>query len=333
MLNIIQLIESTRFMIKEQVWTEDSALAGYEACRLDFPDDENGAVYATLIRRNANSASKKAILYIHGYMDYFFQDHLAEAFIEQGYNFYALDLRKYGRSLEGVQYPNYCKNIQEYFAEISEAIRIITGVEGNDRLILKGHSTGGLTSSLYTAHGKYRESIDGLILNSPFFDMNLRPVPKFFLKIFAGIGTFSPYLSLKSREPVPYMLSIHKDFHGEWDFSLDYRKPEGFPIYAGWLGAILKAHQDVRKGLDIQCPVLLMASDKSIHGRKYKPEHQTGDAILDVKHIREGRQYLGKNVHEVEIKDGLHDLALSRKDVRENFLNEIATWLEKIETL
>lgn len=239
-------------MLKEQIWTEDRALTGYETRRLDFPDDENGVVYATLIRRKAEPPTKKAILYIHGYMDYFFQTHLAEAFIEQGYNFYALDLRKYGRSLEGTKYPNYCEDIQEYFAEISESIRIITEDEGNDSLILKGHSTGGLTSSLYTAHGKYRESIDGLILNSPFFDMNLKAVPKLILKVFAGIGTFSPYLSVKAKEPVPYILSIHKDFHGEWDFSLDYRNPKGFPIYAGWVRAILKAHQQVRKGLDIQ---------------------------------------------------------------------------------
>ena len=319
-------------MIKEQQWAEDFALSGYEIRRLDFPDDDDGAVYATLIRRKTETASKKAILYIHGYMDYFFQPHLAEAFIQHGYNFYALDLRKYGRSLEGVSHPNYCHDIQDYFAEISEAIRIICEEDKHDTLILKGHSTGGLTSSLYTAHGKYRESIKALILNSPFFDFNLQPVVKFAMTLFARSGRFFPYLSLQGRVPVPYILSLHKDFHGEWDFSLDYRRPQGFPIYAGWLRAILKAHQRVREGLDIHCPVLNMYSDKSIYGRKYTEKHQTGDAILNVKHIREGSQYLGKNVHQVEIKEGLHDLVLSRQDVREKVFEKIFTWLETVES-
>jgi alpha-beta hydrolase superfamily lysophospholipase len=112
-------------MPTENQWTPDTALKGFEMRRLRFPDDYDGPVYATLIRHKAENPGKKAVLYIHGYMDYFFQRHLAEAYLQHGYHFYALDLRKYGRSLEGVQHPNYCKDIQEYFAEISEAIRII----------------------------------------------------------------------------------------------------------------------------------------------------------------------------------------------------------------
>ncbi len=320
-------------MIKEQEqWAEDTALSGYDIRRLDFPDDDEGAVYATLIRRKAESVTTKAVLYIHGYMDYFFQAHLAEAYIEQGYNFYALDLRKYGRSLEGVNHPNYVKNIRDYFAEISKAIEIIREEDGNDNLILNGHSTGGLTSSLYAAHGKYRTSIEALILNSPFFDFNLEPPVKFFMKFLALTSNFFPYFSIQGKEPVPYMLSIHKDYHGEWDFSLDYRKLESFPIYAGWVKAILNAHEEVRQGLNIQCPVLVMYSDKSIHGTTYTEAHQTGDAVLDVKHIREGSQYLGNNVHQVEIKDGLHDLVLSRKDVRDKVFEEMFTWLEKVDS-
>ena len=39
------------------------------------------------------------MLYLHGWNDYFFQTHLADAFAALGFDFYALDLRRYGRSL------------------------------------------------------------------------------------------------------------------------------------------------------------------------------------------------------------------------------------------
>jgi alpha-beta hydrolase superfamily lysophospholipase len=42
---------------------------------------------------------------------------LADTFINAGYNFYALDLRKYGRSLMDHQHPNLCKDVFEYFEE------------------------------------------------------------------------------------------------------------------------------------------------------------------------------------------------------------------------
>ena len=45
---------------------------GYEQLRLDFPDDASGKIIATLIRKKASSATKKAVLYIHGFVDYFF---------------------------------------------------------------------------------------------------------------------------------------------------------------------------------------------------------------------------------------------------------------------
>ena len=65
------------------------------------------------------------MLYVHGFVDYFFQTHLAEFFTARGYDFYALDLRKYGRSLLDHQTPNFCRDMSEYFPEIDAAVRII----------------------------------------------------------------------------------------------------------------------------------------------------------------------------------------------------------------
>ena len=60
-------------------------------------DDYVGAVTATLIRHDRTTPSKRALLYVHGYNDYFFQAAMGDSIAQHGIDFYALDLRKYGR--------------------------------------------------------------------------------------------------------------------------------------------------------------------------------------------------------------------------------------------
>jgi len=116
------------------------------------------------------------VLYVHGFIDYFFQRHMAERFAAEGYAFYALDLRKHGRSLRPHQHPNFCKNVAEYFADITRAIDEIGAP-----VLLAGHSTGGLVCSLYADEGEKRDALTALWLNSPFFEWRMpdwkRPSP------------------------------------------------------------------------------------------------------------------------------------------------------------
>lgn len=308
-------------------WKPDSELENFETQTLIFPDDYDGAVTATLIRCKANIPTDKAVLHIHGYTDYFFQTHLAEQFLAHGYNFYALDLRKYGRSLTTDQHPNFCKDITEYFAEISASIKIIVEADENEHLLLSGHSTGGLISVLYAESGEYRQFIKALFLNSSFFNFKDSLITRMLTRVLSFFATFSPYLALRGSNPVPYIQSIHTDHHGEWNFNLKWRPLTGFPIFAGWCRAIYLAHKRVRQGLDIQCPVLVMHSDKTVYDNVWSPDFQTADSILTVDHIRDGSRHLGANVKVVEIEDGLHDLVLSRQDVRQNVFDELFMWL------
>lgn len=81
---------------------------------LPMPDDYEGKVIATLLRADSTAPSDRAVLYLHGYIDYFFQTHMAERFAGEEWNFYALDLRKYGRSLRPINMPiivRTCTNI------------------------------------------------------------------------------------------------------------------------------------------------------------------------------------------------------------------------------
>ena len=60
------------------------------------------------------------MLYLHGFVDYFFQAHVGAAVAAHGEDFYALDLRGHGRSLLPWQAPNYVTELatsgeQDYF--------------------------------------------------------------------------------------------------------------------------------------------------------------------------------------------------------------------------
>ena len=87
------------------------------------PDDE-GAVVATLVTRRAPGTARGAVLHVHGFCDYFFQTSAADFWAAQGYDFYALDLRKYGRSLRPHQTPNFTTDLAAYHEELDEAYRL-----------------------------------------------------------------------------------------------------------------------------------------------------------------------------------------------------------------
>ena len=63
-------------------------------------------------------------------------------------------------------------DVSEYYPEIDEAVRIIRDEDGHDTLLLNGHSTGGLTAALWADRVRGRDLIQGVFLNSPFFEFN-----------------------------------------------------------------------------------------------------------------------------------------------------------------
>ena len=58
---------------------------------------------------------------MHGFADYFFQTPAADFWVERGYDFYALDLRKYGRSLRDAPDTELRHRPHDYYPEIDEA--------------------------------------------------------------------------------------------------------------------------------------------------------------------------------------------------------------------
>ena len=300
----------------------------YTSQTIQLTPDYEGEATATLISSNFNEGSRKSVLYIHGYIDYFFHPHLGEKFNTNGFDFYALDLRKYGRSLLEHHHPNYCKDIEEYFEEISIAILKIQ--KESNSIYLFGHSTGGLIVSNYMNDGAERNHIDGLILNSPFLGFNQSKLAKlvgpFASRIFSKISVFSKISGALS--PV-YGQSIHKDYYGEWDFNLDWKPIEGFPTYFKWVVAIGKA----QKKLDhskISVPILILHSSGSLKMSKFSKEAMSNDIVLNIEDMKRVGSKLGDQVTLSKIDNAQHDIFLSSKVVREDAFDKLFSWLSKM---
>lgn len=289
-------------------WRADRLLPGFEALELEFPNDYDGAVVATLVRLPGGEGSRGAVLYVHGFADYFFQRHMAERFAVEGYAFYALDLRKHGRSLRPHQHPNFCKSIAEYYADITRALEVIGAP-----VLLIGHSTGGLVCSLYAHEGERRGEVQALWLNSPFFDWRLPDWRKAQMHAAAAMGRFFPFLN----DPKALLPDYTEALLADWEFDTRLKPVAGFPVYYGWLGAISDAHHKVHRGLAIECPVLAMHSDEA-------------DIVLDWRHIARWSRGLGADVRVLAFPGAVHDLVLSRREIREEVFRQIFAWAERV---
>jgi alpha-beta hydrolase superfamily lysophospholipase len=300
----------------------------YRSRVIDLGHDEEGPVVATLVSRRAKAPTGRAVLYVHGFVDYFFQTHLADFYTERGWDFYALDLRKYGRSLRPYQTPNFCRSLTDYYPELDAAAGIIRDEDGHRTLLVNGHSTGGLITSLWAHDRRDKGWVDGLFLNSPFFDFNASWVMRRPLAaVVARVGRTRPRRIVPLALSAVYGQTLHAEQRGEWTYDLAWKPLLGFPVRAGWLAAIREAQRRLRAGLAIPAPVLLACSTRSFRGSTWHEAAALADAVLDVEHMVRWGPGLGSHVTVVRIDGGMHDLTLSGAAVRARVFDELERWM------
>jgi len=297
---------------------------------IELPDDSEGRVVATLVHRPADTTATRAVLYVHGFCDYFFQASVAEFFGGLGYDFYALDLRKYGRSLLPHQTPNFCLDLEEYDAELDAAYDLITGRDGHTEVVVVAHSTGGLVVALWSDRRQTqgRRTPSAFVLNSPWLDvqgsMLLRTVGT---RALEQVGARRPYQVIpRSVSPV-YVESLHRDHRGEWDFDLAWKPADSFPVRAGWLRAIRRGHRRLHQGLDVGAPVLVLTSARTVFTTAWSDDITASDVVLDVKLIARWAPQLGRQVTIARIDGAIHDVYLSAPPARERAYALTGCWL------
>lgn len=306
-------------------WQPDILGDGFEMAFINHPADYSGKVRSTVIRKLATAPSHKAILYVHGFSDYFLQKEMAQMFVDHGYNFYAIDLRKYGRSLLEGQRLFQVRDLHEYFPDIDSAVEIISA-DGTESIALLGHSTGGLTTSLYMSE-KPSPLIKALMLNSPFLDWNMPTfMKKVIIPIASSFGRVFPNVKIHQEPDAGYANTLSAHHQGEWHYREDWKLDVLPDPDLGWIRAIYQGQKQLRRQ-SVKVPVLLMHSSCSVKKGVSKESYFHADAILDVETISYYGTRLGNDVTEVTFQDGLHDLVLSKKIIREQVYETMLSWL------
>lgn len=298
-------------------WHAD-ILPGYEARYVNQGEAFDGPCRCTIVRKMSGAGSHKAFLYVHGFNDYFFQREMGDRFVDSGYNFYAVDLRSYGRSLEPWQYPFNVRNQREYFQDIDSALSQIRR-DGNVDITLGGHSTGGLTVSLLVAEKGARCGVNRVVTDSPFLEWNYSATYRnFLIPLVSFVGQFAKNVKIPQGHCDGYGYSLLKEYHGEWEYNTDWKMIYSPPVTMSWVRSIERAQSQLMKNSShITVPVLVMHSSRKISGCGWEPDFQTGDCVLDPEMIGKRGKRLGNEPQVCSIDSGLHDLILSRKSVRE----------------
>ena len=325
-------------------WKPDVLGGHFEQLTLPLKPDIEGEVVATLVRHTALRpldlralpADGADVLYVHGWSDYFFQTHLAEYWRSVGARFHALDLRKYGRSLRDHQTPGFVDDLAIYDEDIEAALTAMghgapkpgpTVHAGKRRpLILMGHSTGGLTLSLWAgaasgpgAGARAQQPLAGIpgAGDRPRGD---RPAVVLGAKV-------APLAQLPNVDLGFYTRTVSKEFDGEWEYNMAWRPERGFPTHPAWLKAVLFGHGTIAAGIDVGAPVLSLMSARSTISLVWSPAMMTSDIVLVVDDIAVRSLRLAPGVTVERLDGAIHDVMLSAKPVREAAYAAITRWL------
>ena len=299
--------------------------APYTAETLVLRPDFEGEVVATLVHRPAAKPNGGAVLHVHGFADYFFQTAAADFWVERGYDFYALDLRKYGRSLRPHQTPNYAGDLREYYEELDLAFERVS--QRYDHVVFSAHSTGGLTVPLWL-HDRHH-AVAGVFLNAPWIDMHGDAFTRLVaMPVIHRLGARQPMRVIPRDVDGSYAKSLHADYFGEWSFDLAWKPLQSWPAYAGWIRAVRLGQARLARGLDIDAPVLMVSSTRSGHPTSQTdPDLTSTDTVLDVERMRRRAAVLSRHVTIAQVEGALHDVTLSPEPVRSRVFDEVGRWL------
>lgn len=313
-------------------WQPDILGAEFESLAFSAAGNDGVERTATLVRLRPDGKRpprehRRAVLFLHGWSDYFFNTDLARFWSSAGYDFYALDMHNHGRSLRPEFPGGYVANLADYDAEIEVARRLISQGSGPAPLTLMGHSTGGLVAVLWASD--HPQDVSHLILNSPWLEMHGSSLVRRAASSMVGpVARFRPEAVLRLPERGFYWRTISSAADGEWALDDRYRPPMAFPVRAGWLNAVLAGHARVARGLDIEVPILVLLSRRSANGLFWTEQMRSTDAVLDVNVIGARALTLGRTVTVERIDGALHDVFLSPAAVRTDAYGRLARWLK-----
>lgn len=298
---------------------------GYTATRIPLGSDAEGPLLATVVHRDpVGPTPAGSLLVLHGWSDYVFHRPLLEAMAARGFDVWALDLRKYGRSLLPGQTPTAIGDLDEYDRELSCVLEHIG--QGRPPVVL-AHSAGGLIAALWAVRRPW--TVRGLILNSPWLEMHLGPVARRMIApVAAALAWARPSAGLP-RGDDHYARIIHREHGGLHDFDLALKPAGGHRMPVETFDAVLEGQRRLREAGPLPLPVLVLHSSRSRWRPRFDERMRRADVVLDVHSLAVAAARLGPRVRTVALDGAVHDVFLSGRAVRAEALAAVDRWLDE----
>ncbi|POX67678.1 alpha/beta hydrolase [Microbacterium sp. Ru50] len=317
-------------------WGPDLLGPGFEQTTLPLGSDDEGEVVATLVRAMPHPGLRLFgawrdidVLYVHGWSDYFFQTDLARLFTDRGARFHALDLRKYGRSIRPGQARGYVTSLDVYDDDIEAALTVMDTARQGRRLVLLGHSTGGLTLTLWAARHPGRAA--AVALNSPWLELQLGPL---------GRQAVAPLVEVRARfdprgaHPVVdlgFYTRAQREVGSLPDAPDGWRPEQGFPTHPAWLAAVIAGHARVAAGVDVGAPALVLLSARSTSPLRWNDTMTSADSVLVVDDIARAATRIAATVTIARIDGALHDVFLSAAPARAEAADRLVSFVSGLD--
>ena len=306
-------------------WSSDFLGPGFEQCAIG----EGATAAGTLVRFagvSGGSPDRPALVYVHGWSDYYFNAELARFVAARGWRFYALDLPEHGRNLRPGGRPGFVPSAAHYLSSIDAALDAVRA-EGRGPIALMGHSTGGLAVALEAQ--RRPERLAAVVLSSPWLVPHGGRAAGRMLEF-----ALAPRAGARPERILPlpprgfFWRAVAREAGGEWDLREDLRPRNAFPVRAGWLHGVLTAQRELADGPPITVPTLLLASTRSDTGLVWREHMRSRDAVLPIAPMRRAAALVCGELDEVLVDGGLHDVLLSAPGVRREAYLRLGVWLD-----
>ncbi|MGO1950690.1 MAG: alpha/beta fold hydrolase [Mycobacteriaceae bacterium] len=325
------------------------------------PDREPGTVVTTLVRHRPQDdtgdagatdwGARPALLFVHGMTDFFFQTHVAEHFHARGYAVYGLDLRKCGRSHRDGQTWHHVTSQSIYDEDLSIAVSLLGA--GHAGVVPVGHSTGGLDVTMFlarlhaaadrgdAARGALHRAVSGAVLNSPWLGLQFDAGTNLIIRrLFPKVATVAPRWHVPGGINPTYGRTLHVEENGEWDYDRTLKPLLPRPKQVSWLVGVNREIEKLHTGRwSTGVPTLLVCSDASSPGRSTSdgnggrvPEElaYVTDTVLRPSQMLAAAPLVDPTCEVQVIPGAVHDVFLSRPEVRSAAFTAVDGWLEGV---
>lgn len=301
----------------EEFWRREfvsSGIAGAGGVRLQYA-----------ARRE--TAGHTALVVVSGRTE--FMEKYAELFYDlrqAGLSFYIYDHRGQGSSQRLLADPRkgHVDSFADYVEDLGIFLATVVRPDTPRHIVLLSHSMGGTISLLYAA--AHREALSGLILSSPMFAINTRPVPGIFARFVSRIAVLAgretdyvvgagPWIR-ETRFENNRLTGSRARFERNRRFVAE--KPVlslGGPTY-GWLAQSFAVTSELRKKeIGLRLPVLLLQGE--------------ADRVVG---LREPAEVCGRfaNCKRISFPGGRHELLMEADSFRTPVLEEIGAFVARI---